>query len=491
MDDMINRAKLSRREALKLGAATVGSAVAGSTGLPRGEAAPNSRPNFVIFMTDGQRPDQFSYMAGQEASSLAWDQNPVSKLIQTPHMDRIAREGIGFRNAFVVNALCAPGRGTTLTGLYSRRNGVIDNKDRPLAPGVRIISEYLHEAGYEVAFCGKSHIKNALRDRYWDYYFGYLLQAPNLNPAIAEGWSGHIQPDRIYKGYVDALVTDAAVGWLQGRREKPFCLFLWFKEPHGEGIRPRHLQNLYNGVFVPKPSTFDDDLKGYPGRPRAVANADNKLGSFEYCASLEQMVKNHNANSVGADEYIGRVLQVLEKTGKLDDTAIFHTSDHGYFLGEWHLIDKRLMYEPSIRIPLMVRYPKLIKPGSFNDQMVLNLDIAPTVLDLAGLKVPPEMQGRSLLPFLKGEQPSAWRKDWFYSYYDYPGPNMVPKNHGVRTERYKIIEYYEEQPKEYELYDLENDPHELHNLYGDPHYRDITQQLMRRLLELRKETGEA
>lgn len=483
---------LSRRDALKLGGAAVGSTFAAAASPPRERSSGSSaRPNFVIFMTDGQRPDELSYMAGREASLLAWDQSPVSSLIHTPNMDRLAREGLWFENAFVVNALCAPGRGTTLTGLYSRRNGVIDNKDRPLAPGVRIISDYLRDAGYEVAFCGKSHIKGALRDHYWDYYFGYLLQQPNLNPIVAEGWNGQIRPDRMYRGYVDALVTSAAAGWLQGRLEKPFCLFVWFKQPHGEGIRPRHLQNLYNGLAVPEPATFDDDLKGYPGKPKAMANADNKLGTFEYCASLEQMVKNHNADTVGADEYIGQVLGVLERTGKLDDTVVIHTSDHGYFLGEWHLIDKRLMYEPSIRIPLIFHYPKLIRPGSFNRRMVLNLDIAPTILDLAGVSVPEEMQGRSLLPLLKGIEPSDWRKDWLYSYYDYPGPNMVPKNHGVRTEQYKLIEYYEEQPPEYELYDLESDPHELHNLYGNPRYRDVTRQLLQRLEELRKETGEA
>ncbi|HEX7360603.1 MAG TPA: sulfatase [Bryobacteraceae bacterium] len=490
MSSTSNPTGFSRRDALKLGAAAVSSGAVQARAQGKSGDGPK-RPNFVFFMTDGQRPDEFSYMAGKEATSLRWNQNPVSNLIHTPNMDRLAREGIWFQDAFVVNALCAPGRGTTLTGLYSRRNGVIDNKDRPLASGVKIISDYLHEAGYDVAFCGKSHIKGALRDHYWDYYFAYQMQGRDLNPSIAEGWHGEIHPDRVYRGYLDALVTDAAAGWLQGQRERPFCLFLWFKEPHGEGLRPRHLQNLYNGVSVPKPRTFDDDLKGYPGKPKAVVNADNKLGSFEYCASLEQMVKNHNANCVGADEYIGRVLDVLEKDGKLDDTVVIHTSDHGYFLGEWHLIDKRLMYEPSIRIPLMFRYPKLIKPGMFNDRMVLNLDIAPTILELAGVEVPSQIQGQSLVPFLKGEQPSAWRKDWYYSYYDYPGPNMVPKCHGVRTERYKLIEFYEEQPKERELYDLQTDPHELRNLYGDPRYRDVTQQLLHRLEELRQETGEA
>ena len=492
MSMSINR-KLSRREALKLGAAAVGGSVAAPLVAAQGqpvEAGKDKRPNFIIFMTDGQRPDQFSYTAEAGPSVLPWDQNKINGMLHTPNMDRIAREGLQFRNAFVVNVLCAPGRGAVLTGLYSRSNGVIDNKDRPLADGVKIISDYLHEAGYEVAFCGKSHIKGALRNHYWDYYFGYMLQQPYLNPRIAEGWHGKIGPDKEYRGFVDDLVTDAAAGWLQGKREKPFCLFVWLKVPHGEGIRPRHLENLYDGVSVEKPETFDEDLKGYPGKPRAFTIADNKLGAFEYCSTLEQIVKSHNANMVAGDEYLGRLMSVLEQSHLLDDTVVMNTSDHGYFLGEWHFIDKRFMHEPAIRIPLNIRYPKLIKPGTVIDRMVLNIDIAPTVLDLAGVKIPSSIQGRSMVQLIRGND-EGWRKDWLYSYYEFPGPNMVPKNHGVRTERYKFIEYYEQQPKEYELYDLQEDPHELHNLYGDPRYRDLTGRLAKRLNELRAETGEA
>ena len=483
--------KLSRRDALKIGAAAVGGSIAAPLSAAQGRAVEGQkRPNFVIFMTDGQRPDQFSYMARAEPSALPWDQNNINGMLHTPNMDRIAREGLQFCNAFVVNALCAPSRGAILTGLYSRSNGVIDNKNRPLAEGVKIISDYLHEAGYEVAFCGKSHIKGALRDHYWDYYFGYLMQQPYLNPRIAEGHYGKIGPDRQYRGYVDDLVTNAAVGWLQGKREKPFCLFVWLKVPHGEGIRPRHLQQLYDGVSVPKPETFDDDLKGYPGKPKAFRDADNKLGDYEYCSTLEQIVKSHNANVVAGDQYLGRLLRVLEDTNMLDDTVVMNTADHGYFLGEWHFVDKRFMHEPAIRVPLNIRYPKLIKPGTVIDQMVLNIDIAPTVLDLAGVKIPSRIQGRSMVPLIRGNS-TGWRKDWLYSYYEFPGSNMVPKNHGVRTERYKFIEYYEEEPKEYELYDLQEDPRELHNIYGNPGYRDLAERLRNRLNELRAETGEA
>jgi len=193
---------------------------------------------------------------------------------------------------------------------------------------------------------------------------------------------------------------------------------------------------------------------------------------------------------VAADEYLGHLLNVLEESHRLDDTVVMHTADHGYFLGEWHFVDKRFMHEPAIRIPLNIRYPKLIKPGSVIHEMVLNIDIAPTVLDLAGVKIPSQIQGRSIVPLIRGND-TGWRKDWYYAFYEFPGPNMVPKNRGIRTERYKLIEYYEETPKEYELYDLKEDPKELHNLYGDPRYRDLTAKLLKRLDELRVETGEA
>jgi arylsulfatase A-like enzyme len=475
--------QLSRRDVLKFGAASLGSAAVTSPG--RGAArrqgsATDSRPNFVVFMTDGQRPDEMS-IAG-------------NKIIRTPYMDRVVREGIRFQNAFVVNALCAPGRASTLTGMYSQKHGVIDNKERPIAAGIPIVSDLLREAGYEVAFCGKSHVKGSLRDHYWNYYFGYVGQADYFVNKIAEGSDGQIDLDAngregVYKGYVDDVVTSAAVEWLQGRRQKPFCLFLWLYAPHDPYLRPRHYLDLFRDIVVPKPATFDHDLNGYPGKPKAFIEADNKIGTFEWAATLESLVKNHYASTMAADDDLGRVLEVLSRTGKLDQTVVILTADHGYFLGEWRLVDKRLMHEPSIRIPLVIRYPKMIKPGLLNRRMVLNIDLAPTMLELAGLQAPEHMQGRSLVSVIDSKD-SDWRKDWLYEYYEYPGWHMVPKNRGVRTERYKLIEYYEQEPTEYELYDLETDPGEEHNLYGDQKHADLTHELLARLEELRKETGE-
>jgi arylsulfatase A-like enzyme len=473
---------LSRRDVLKMGAGTLGGALAAaaSPGVAGAQEAADRgarKPNFLIIMGDGIQPTELS-IAG----------NPI---IKTPNIDRIGREGVRFQNTFVINALCAPSRATVLTGLYSRRNGVIDNKQRHIGTGIPLVSDHLRKAGYEVAFCGKSHVAGALREYYWDYYYGYLGQKSFVNAPIAEGIDGHIGGDEVVEGYSDDVITEAAAGWLEGRREKPFCMYLFLKAPHQPFIPPRNLATLYNGVKFPVPETFDEDLKGYPGKPRAFANCDNHIGTDSTGVStLEAMVKNHYASTVGLDQNVGRILKVLEKSGKLDDTVIMFTADHGYFLGEWHFMDKRLMHEPSIRIPLLVRYPKMIKPGTLNDKMVLNLDIPSTMLELAGLEVPDSMQGQSFVPFLKGEEPSSWRKDWYYAFYEYPGPNMVPKNRGIRTERYKLMEYWEYEPKQYELYDLQQDPKELHNLYGDPKYKDLAGSLHKRMMELGKEAGE-
>ena len=474
---------ISRRDVLKLGAGALGgvtlmSQASHGEGIPGPRPTPR-RPNIIHIMGDGIQPGQMS-VAG----------NPI---IHTPNMDRIAKEGIRFENAFVTNALCAPSRGVILTGQYSRRNGVIDNKYRPIASDVAIFPELLHKEGYEVAFSGKSHIRGALRNYYWDYYIGYEMQQSFVNAPIAEGVRGRIGGDQIIDGYSDDILTEGLAGWLAGRRQKPFYASLWLKAPHEPFIPPRHLALLYNdGTKIPVPDTFDEDLKGYPGKPRAFANCGNKIGTDSTgVTTLEALVKQHYASTVGFDENIGRILKVLEESGELDNTVIMVTADHGYFLGEWHFMDKRLMHEPSIRVPLLVRYPDRIRAGTLSDKMVLNLDAAPTILELAGVDVPSTMQGRSLVPLLEGKEPTPpWREDWFYAFYEYPGPNMVPKNRGIRTERYKLIEYWEQDPKQYELYDLQSDPGERQNLYGDSKHADLTNQLLKRMYELGKENGE-
>jgi arylsulfatase A-like enzyme len=474
--------KASRRTFLKTGAGTLGGLVMArsafpSLGLAADPEAP--RPNFVIFIGEGVRADEYGCTG--------------NKLIATPNVDRIAKEGIAFPNAFVVNALCLPSRASILTGLYSHSTGCIDNRHRELPPDVPTIADLLRAAGYEVAFVGKAHIHNC-SERNWHYYFGIEDASANYyHPVIIESHDGKGVTSREYDGYVDDVLVEHAVAWLKQQRDKPFCLFMCPIAPHAPFYRPRRHLDMLNGVPIPKPSTFDDDLKGYPGKPRVFRTANNKIGSTilgdDDPRSLEEIVKDHYVGAVVIDDCVGRVFETLEQMGKMDSTAAIMISDHGFFLGEWRFYDKRLMHEPSIRVPMMLRYPRLIKPGLAPPQMALDLDLPPTVLELAGLKVPEWMQGQSLVPFLKGSEPAAWRKDWLYEYYEYPGFEQIYPHRGIRTERYKLIHYYLA-PEEFELYDLQEDRHELHNLYGQPRYAQLVKELRARIEELRQQTGD-
>jgi arylsulfatase A-like enzyme len=228
----------------------------------------------------------------------------------------------------------------------------------------------------------------------------FRLQGPGALPASAHrrGHGGQYQPERQYDGYVDDILTDKAVEWLGSRSgDKPFCLLLWFYAPHAPFYRPRRLLDAFNGVPIPKPASFDEDLLGYPGKPRGVAQADNKIGTSTVFnddpRTLEELVKDHYAGVQSNDEDVGRVLAALDSKGVTDRTAIMLSSDHGFFLGEHGFYDKRLMYEPSIRIPMLLRYPPLVKPGTVRDEMVLNVDAAQTLLDLAGARPAATMQG--------------------------------------------------------------------------------------------------
>jgi arylsulfatase A-like enzyme len=473
----------SRRAVLKYLAGTLGASAYGLdavSSFARGLDDKSGKPNIVCFVGEGLRWDELS--------------STGNKIIHTPQMDRIGQEGCIFRNAFVVNALCLPSRATMLTGMYSHSTGAVSNVQGKITPGLPLVSDLLQAAGYETAFIGKSHVEGALMDHYWDYYFGFVGQADYYRPRITEGIRGKYSPAKLYEGeYVDTILTRKAVEWLKQERTKPFCLFLWFYAPHAPFYRPKDLVNDFNGVSIPVPPTFNEDLKGYPGKPRAVADADDKIGYSEVFSddprSLEELVKDHYAGVEDNDRNVGAVWQELERQKLTADTAMLLSSDHGFFLGEHHLYDKRLMYEPSIRVPMILRYPGHVRPGTTSDEMVLNLDLAPTLLDVAGLSVPPTMQGKSMLPLAEGKPNVPWRKDWLYEYYEYPGFENVRPCRGVRTELYKLIEFFLA-PEEFELYDLQRDPEEAKNLYGQPGYEDITARLKERLAALREETND-
>jgi len=466
----------TRREFLQSSLAIAGT-MATAPALALAATPPGAkRPNLLFIYTEGQRADALS-IAG----------HPI---LQTPNQDRIGREGVRFRNAFCTNALCAPARATALTGLWSRTSGALDNKQvatAPLPADIPLFTDLLHDAGYETAMLGKAHVRNGVKDRKWDYYFGF--NAPSTNyykPRFIEGRKGIYGSEKTYHGYADDIVTEKALAWLkEDHGDKPFCLCLWYQTPHAPFFRARRHLDLYNGIAIPKPPTFDDDLKGYPGKPKAFVDADNKIGTLDTqdaVRSLEELCKDYYAGLVAIDEDMGRIFSHLESTHQMDDTAIVHSSDHGYLLGEWRLFDKRLMHEPSIRVPMMIRYPKRINPGIVRDEMVLDVDIAPTILDIAGVTTPSTMQGASMMP-LTGTAHPKWREEWLYDYYEYPGYENVMAHRGIRTATHKLIDWYTT-PGTFELYDLANDPLERNNLYNDPAHAAIQQDLTARLTKL-------
>jgi len=474
MTDQVEQMGPTRREVLQGSLTVAGGMIASSVVSATLLAEPAAkRPNLVFFLGEGQRADAMS-IAGHA-------------ILKTPNHDRIGREGVRFTNAFCTNALCAPARTVSLTGMYSRSTGALSNEhlNTPLPADIPLFTDLLHEAGYEVAILGKVHMPNGVEDRYWDYYFGHNDPSNNYaSPLFKEGRKGKVGPQKQYHNvYPDDLTVDRALAWMkEDRGDKPFCLLVWFVAPHEPFFRPRRHLDMYNGTSIPKPASFDDDLKGYPGKATGFVAAENKLGttaSHPACGSLEGVAKNYYAGLVAVDENIGRILHYLEEKKILDDTAIVHTSDHGYFLGEWRMFDKRLMHEPSIRVPMMIRYPRRIAAGTVRQEMVL---------DLAGLPIPPRMQGKSMLPVAKATDPE-FRKEWYYEYYEWPNPEAVPPHRGIRTERYKLIHYLLE-PNEFELYDLKADPMESTNLYAVPEYAKIRQHLLQRLEALRSAAPE-
>ncbi len=422
------------------------------------------RPNFVFFLTDDQRWDGMS-SAG-------------NSVLQTPNLDRIAREGMRFMNMFVTNALCGPSRACFLTGRYSHNHGVRRN-GMALSSKQKTFPEILNENGYETAFIGKWHNTDLGRNRNFDYHFGFRGQGQYYDPVIAENYG----PEKVYEGHVTDILADKAVKFLEAEHSKPFCLLVWFKAPHRSFQPAERFKDLYRDETIPKPDNFNDD---YEGRPDAVKNANMKIGDFADIPDFQTFVKDYYRCLAGVDENVGRVLEALGRLGMEEDTVIVYSGDNGFFIGEHHFFDKRFMYEESIRVPLLVRYPGMVKAGSVASEMVLNVDVAPTLLDLAGISpLDKDIDGKSFKSLLQGLE-TYWRQDFLYEYYEYPGPHSARKNRGVRTERWKYIHFFEE-PQEYELYDLQDDPQEMINRINEPEFQPVVERLRQRMQMLRKE----
>ena len=495
---------ITRRKAIQSLALTGTGVLLSRCGPSPGKAR---RPNIIFIMTDDQTVNQMSCYG-----------HPV---LRTPNMDRIAREGTRFNNCFCTNSLCAPSRASVLTGCYSNINGITGNSERKgaeerLNPELPTFPELLKEAGYYTALIGKYHIRHdPVGFDEWRILPG---QGAYFDPEFIE--NGITTQNR---GYVTDIITDKAIDFLkQADTDLPFCLIYQHKGPHRPFTpAPRHA-HLWENIEFPYPESFDDDYatrriaelakdmkieisleSDYDDLPEGLSAADKKKWIYQ------RFAKDMCRAVVGIDENLGRVLNLLDSRGITDDTLIIYTSDNGFFVGEHGWYDKRFMYEPSLRIPLIIRYPRLGSSGQVSGEMVLNVDFAPTILDIAGIPVPVNMHGRSLRPILEGNTPADWRETVYYSYYEdswrmyknvkkedlsdttytkYFTTHRVGPHHGVRTDRYKLIEYYSEGDY-WELFDLKTDPDELKNLYGMPGYEDITRKLTGELRRLQKIYG--
>ena len=487
-----------------------------------GSKKTDTRPNILFILSDDH--------AYQAISSYGY---PIGKLAPTPNIDRLANEGMIFNRMFVGNSLCGPSRATIITGKLSHINGFKRNGDtfdssQPTFP------KMLQAAGYETAVVGKWHL--ATLPTGFNYWCVLPGQGHYYNPDFIKQSGDTVR----MKGYVTNIITNLAIDWLKKRKNKthPFLLMYQHKAPHREWLPPEQYLDLYHKTKFPMPANFYDDHKkmGTAARDAEMLvskqmglSNDNKIDpdivaetghkpflkwySNAYHNNLNRMrpeqraqwdkvygpineefrknppkgddliqwkyqryMQDYLACIRSVDDNVGRILDYLKETGLDKNTIVVYTSDQGFYLGEHGWFDKRFMYEESFRTPLLVRYPKMIQPGSRTNKLAQNIDFAPTLLELAGLKIPKDIQGVSLVPLLEGKDPDNWRKSLYYHYYEFPGIHMAKRHYGIRTERYKLIHFYND-IDEWELYELEKDPAEMNNVITLPEYQDIRQQL--------------
>jgi N-acetylglucosamine-6-sulfatase len=446
------------------------------------------RPNIVFILMDDLRWDDLGCMG--------------HPFVKTPHIDRIAREGALFRNAFATTPLCSPSRASFLTGRYPHAHGVLDNVDRSaLSHQLVTWPLLLHDAGYETGYVGKWHMGNDdTRRPGFDYWVSVKGQGTYTDPELNEDGKTTKVP-----GYVTDLFNDRAVGFLKRPRSKPFLLYIAHKAVHPDVVQyadgrlsdpsagnfvpaARH-RDLFADKPVPRRPNVADRLDGKPALRRSIDGVP-PLGPET--GTTDEQVRNRLRVLMAVEDGVGRILEALEQTGKLDDTLVIFTSDHGYFYGEHGLsVERRLAYEESIRIPLLMRYPRLIRPGTELGPIVLSLDVAPTLLELGGAPVPKGLHGRSLVPLLAG-RPWPHRTSFLIEYFsatDIVFPRMRQMAYqAVRTERWKYIHYTELKGMD-ELYDLEADPFELRNIIAEPSAQGTLEEMRVELRRLRDESS--
>lgn len=474
----------------------------------------SKRPNVIFIFSDDH--------AYQAISAYG------SKLVQTPNIDRIAKEGAIFNNTFVTNSICGPSRATLLTGKYSHVNGYTVNEQK-FNTAQQVFPELLQQSGYQTAWIGKWHLGNLPRG--FDYFNVLPGQGQYYNPDFINSSNDTVR----IEGYVTDIITRLSKQWLDQRdQSKPFFLVVGEKATHRQWIPSLQDLGAYDSVNFPLPATFNDDYKGRIAAQdqdmtidktmrlkedlKVHADFENDLSYKRLTPEQRKVLSDYYENKVSKefdqghytgeallrwkyqrymkdylsvakslDRNIGALLDYLDQTGLSKNTVVIYASDQGFYLGEHGWFDKRFIYEESLRTPFVLRYPGVVKAGSSIKQFTANIDWAPTILDITGTPIPKDIQGKSFLPLLKnGVNSVPWRKEVYYHYYEFPQPHHVYPHFGIRTEKYKLVRFYGEK-NAWELYDLTKDAQEVNNVYGLAKYTQVTDELKVKLKQLIKE----
>lgn len=438
-------------------------------------ATTQSKPNIVFILVDDLRWDALSCMG-----------SPVAK---TPNIDRIAKEGALFKNFFVSIPLCSPSRSSFLTGQYAHRTGVIDNANHAeLSHKLITFPKLLRDGGYESAYVGKWHMGNDSEPRPgFDYWVCLPGQGAYENPMMNVNGTKAKVP-----GYVTDIINEHSVKFIKQQHTKPFVLYVSHKAVHGPFTSATRHKDLYANAKFPSPPNLADQLTGKPVLTRETEDSKKKKNGkrqamLENGGKFPEQLARHQLQCLASiDDGVGEILKALEQTKALENTLVVFSSDNGYFWGEHGLGDKRWAYEESIRDPLLMRYPSLIKAGSSFDELVMNIDLAPTFLELGGVKIPKATQGQSLLPLFKDSKPD-WRKSFLTEYFQEQNYPRTPTWKAIRTDQWKLIRYTGLEGMD-ELYNLKADPFEMTNLVKDASSQDIKRKLEKELAQLIEET---
>lgn len=471
-------------------------------------AGPKAKPNIVFIFSDDH---------AYQAISAYGDPR---KLLDTPNIDRVAKGGMRFDRCLVPNSICGPSRACVLTGKYNHANGFYNNTNSRFDGSQVTFPKLLQKAGYQTAVIGKWHLVSDPTG--FDHWHILPGQGVYYNPPMIR------HGERVkHDGYVTDIITDLSLDWLKNRdKVRPFLLMCQHKAPHREWAPAlRHLGHDKDRRY-PEPDTLFDD---FAGRGKAEREQDMTIAKtmtqldlkFTYPPGMSDEQKKEwdkyykpRNDAFGrrdidhqgmvhwrynrylhdylgcvkaVDEGVGKLLDYLDKEGLAENTIVVYSSDQGFFLGEHGWFDKRWIFEESLRTPLLVRWPGVTKPGSTNANIVSNIDFAATFLEAAGVEAPTDLHGRSLVPVLKGQTPTDWRKSFYYHYYEHPGPHNVRRHYGVVTDRYKLVRFYEPGVDYWELFDLKSDPEELTSVYGKADYTTVQKELETELARLRKE----